>query len=692
MDKVRIGIDLGTTNTLACYMKKGKPTIIKFPGGDMIPSVLYMEEDGAIVVGEMARKKGIYDPVNRIMSSKTEMGNFEKTWELRGRKFTPTEVAAEILKEVKKGALKKLKAEEGTEVEAVITVPAYFTSNQIDETKHAGEMVGLKVLGIVSEPRAAAIANIKELSIEEQKIFVVDLGGGTFDVSVLETSGAQYDTIAVDGNRRLGGDDFDDRLFEYIKAQMEDDLGIDLYSQATSGLSYNEYYSMLGRVQEAAREAKQDLSEEKEYVVDLPNLFSYKNESYTLKLPVTREKFYELCDDLFQKIRDRIDKVFSENDSLQIGQIDRVILAGGSCYIPKIKEDVEQIFGKSTDTLLDRSKMVVIGAAFIADSWDDVVHHKDIISHSLGIETLREDGKLVLSKLLLRGQKYPDSAKHVFTTTVDNQERVSITIYEAGSDKEDVEEIETVDRDNQKIRVHDLYGSFELTGIQRAPKGVPQISVEFEYDRSRLLTVTAEDLVTGAKKKIVVTKGMSAKSPAHVDPVDFVLLIDTSGSMRGDPINQAKRASIDLVSNIIDLNVHRVGIIGFDEKAKKISPLSNEKGALIMSIDRLDTFGGTHMDLAISMGTDILDGSPRKKVLMIVTDGKPHSAGKTTEAANAAKRAEIDIITIAAGSSAKKEYLDTLASKREFAFSIQNMGQLSEIFKTAVAQYLASIK
>lgn len=692
MEKIRIGIDLGTTNTLACYMKGSKPDIVKFPGGKMLPSVLYLDENGTVLVGEMARKKSILDPLNSIRSSKTEMGNFNKKWTLRDREFTPTDVATEILKEVKRGVLKRTKSEEGTEVEAVITVPAYFTSNQIDETKKAGERAGLNVLGIITEPRAAAIANIKELGVSEQKIFVVDLGGGTFDISVLKASKDQYSTVAVDGDRHLGGDDFDNLLFDYFRHLIEDDLGIDLSSQEASGLEYNEYYSMLGRVKEEACQAKVELSEEEEYDSNLPNLFPYKGSSYNFSYVIDRKSFYGLCEELFQKIQQRILKVFEDNTKLKIEEIDSVILAGGSCYIPRVKEDVERIFAKSADTTMDRSTMVVIGACFIADTWDDLSGGgNDIISHSLGVEAMGEDGKLVLAKLLYRSAEYPCSQSRIFTTSADNQESVTITIYEAGSDKEDIEEIEARGENGETVSVHDLYGSFELTGIQEAKKGVPQINVTFEYDRSRLLTVTAQDLVTNASKRIKVEKGMQAKPSAHIEPVDFELLIDVSGSMRGDPLNQAVKAATKLICEIIDLRVHSLGIISFGDYVEEIHSLSQNRDSLIRSLGQLEAYGGTFMEKAIQLGAStLLEREGQKhKVLMIVTDGAPNSREATKQEANGAKNRGIDIITIAAGEGADSGYLSQLATERNFAFSISNMGQLGEIFKTAVAQYLA---
>lgn len=687
MERFRAGIDLGTTNTLVCYMKDGKPKLLKFPPtGDMLPSVLYMDEDGTVLVGDKARKKGKRDPQNLIRSSKTEMGNFEKRWSLRGRSFTPTDVAAEILREVKRAILKKTRSDGDLEIEVVITVPAYFTSNQIDETKKAGERAGLKVLGIITEPRAAAIANIKEVGIENQKILVADLGGGTFDVSLLEAGGTEYRTLAVDGDRKLGGDDFDAKLAQYIQAFVEDDLGMDLSSQQLSGLDYNTYHTVMADIRDGACEAKLELSEEEEYELILPNLFPYKGGQYTLTLTITRQKFEELCADLFQKIRDRIHKVFADNSSIiRPEDVQNVILAGGSCYIPKIKSDVEQIMGRTADTTMDRSTMVAIGACFVADTWDDPNGDvKDIISHSLGIQVW-DGGRDRLAKLLMRGDAYPCSAKQVFTTIMDNQDRVSITIYEAGSDLEDVEDIMKEGPNGGQVPIHDLYGSFELTGIQKAPKGVPQIEVSFEYDRSRLLTVTAEDLVTGAKKQVQVTKGMLTAPPGHAEPMDFELLLDISGSMSGQPLQQAKDAAKKLAREILDLTTQQLGIICFDNPAWELCPLSSDKELLRKAINRLIASGSTDMAGAIKMGIEALSKSKRRRAILIVTDGQPDDRGLTSREAQNAKSKGIEIITIAAGSEAEKDYLSTLASERRFAYSIKTMDELAEKFRTAVS-------
>jgi len=689
MEKFRIGVDLGTTNTLVCYMKGGKPMMLKFPGGNMLPSVLYVDEDNSILVGNLAKKKGKRDPLNQIRSSKTEMGNFEKKWVLRGRTFTPTDVATEILREVKKAVIKKVRPEGDLEVEAVITVPAYFTANQIDETKRAGEQAGLTVLGIITEPRAAAIANIKENDIENQKILVADLGGGTFDVSLLEAGRAEYRTLAVDGDRRLGGDDFDERLATYIQSFIEDDLGIDLSSQSASGLEYNTYYRVMADIHEAACETKIELSEETSYEVIVANLLPYKDTMYSLQLPITREKFESLCEDLFRKIRDRISKVFVDT-GLTPDDVHSVILAGGSCYIPRIKADVEMFMGQSTDTTMDRSTMVAIGACFVADTWDDPAERDvmDIISHSLGIEVLRDDGTLAFAKLLRRGDVYPCSASREFTTVSDNQERVAITIYEAGSDREDIEDLMESRPDGSQQPIHDLYGAFTLDGIRKARKGEPRIRVTFEYDRSRLLTVTAEDITedgTGARKRIQVTKGMRAEpAQGKADPVDFVLLIDVSYSMDGSPIRQAREATHKLVHEIIDLKTHQLGIVSFGSRVKEVCPLTSDQERLAQGIDGLTVYGGTEMAGAIRMGAAALRGSKRRKVLLLVTDGDPNNRRSTDDEARKAKQEGVDIITIAVGAGADQQYLAQLASKIDFAFSIKTMDQLGKIFRTAV--------
>ena len=371
MSEIFIGIDLGTTNTLACYLKNGKPELIRFSGKTLLPSVIYVGEDGNIIVGKNAKKRGVFDPLNVIRSSKTYMADAKKTWTVGGKTFNPTEVATEILKEVKQTTLKKLHCPPDTTVNAVITVPAYFNGNQKDETKKAGVTAGLNVLQIITEPMAAAVAAVRDLGLNE-KIFVTDLGGGTFDISVLEADQANsvYRALDLDGDRKLGGDDFDKLIYDYFISIIQDDLGLDLSTQKNSGLDYNEYYSMTGRVLDEAEKAKIDLSESTTCDVSILNLFHYNGKNYDFNIEFTREEFDDICKPIFDKITSRIKKFIDSSDKFKVSEISTIILAGGGCYIPGVREEVEKIFGKKVvDTQFDLSALKVIGACYVAESF-----------------------------------------------------------------------------------------------------------------------------------------------------------------------------------------------------------------------------------------------------------------------------------------------------------------------------------
>ena len=530
MNEIFVGIDLGTTNTLACYLKRGRPNFIRFAGsGEMLPSVLYVDEEKNIFVGEKAKKRGVIDPLNVIRSSKTYMADFGKTWTVHEKTFTPTQVAAEILSEVKRQIIKKLHCDDDTKISAVITVPAYFTANQKDETKKAGVDAGFNVLQIITEPMAAAVAVVHELGLDE-KIFVVDLGGGTFDISVLQADQANhtYRALDIDGDRKLGGDDFDALIYEYFIELIQRDTKLDLSEQEISGLDYNEYYSMTGRVREAAEDAKIALSEQETYTADLMNLFTYRGKTYDFTVDFTREKFNEICQPLFEKVTSRIKKFIANSDKFTLDEIGTVILAGGSCHIPKVKSDVEKIFGKRTDTQLDLGTLVAVGACFVAQTFSGVKTElepseklepaenqvaqtenqdvpaetekfEDIISHSLGVEVLAPDGiSRVLSKIIFKGDVYPCEKTKLYTTTMDNQTTIPIYIYEAGSDCENIADIDA----------HEYYGDLLLEIEDSAPAGVPVINVTFSYDKSGTLEVTARDETSGVNKTVTIKKGI----------------------------------------------------------------------------------------------------------------------------------------------------------------------------------------
>lgn len=678
MSEIFIGIDLGTTNTLACYLKNGRPDLIRFAGKTILPSVLYSDENGNIIVGKNAKKRGVVDPQNVIRSSKTYMADSKKTWTVGDKTFNPTEVATEILKEVKKQTLKKLKCPPDTTVNAVITVPAYFNGNQKDETKKAGAAAGLNVLQIITEPMAAAVAAVRELELNE-KIFVVDLGGGTFDISVLEADQANhiYRALDIDGDRRLGGDDFDKLIYNYFIGIIQDDLGLDLSSQKKSGLDYNEYYSMTGRILEEAEKAKVDLSDSTTCEVIVPNLFNYNGKNYDFNIEITREEFDNICKPIYDKIISRIKKFISESDKFKVSEISTIILAGGSCYIPKVREEVEKIFGKKADAQLDLDTLVVIGACYVAESINGAleIHPQDILSHSFGVEVLSPDGKkMILSKILNKGDEYPCEESKVYTTTQNNQTTVPIYVYEAGDDAEDVEDIEA----------HDYYGDVSLENIAKAPAGVPKIEVTFHYDISGVVVVTAQDENSGVKNIIEIKKGDKPVRKNIQASIDFMLLLDTSGSMEGNAIKEAKRACNTLFTDLIDFSVHRMGLITFDSYARRCVSLTHDKDRLKNVLNDIEAYGGTDLYTALQYASEDLDKSSNKKVVIIVTDGYPFNENAVLKYANEMKKSNILIATIGAGSGVGEAFIKNISSPNH-AYKIGNMSELQKTFETAIS-------
>ncbi len=421
-----VGIDLGTTNTLACYYVGGKRELVTFSAGkELLPSVIYVGKDGKVLVGQRALSRGATDTRNMIRSSKKFIGDYEAdmTWNLNGKKFTPTDVATEILKEVKKHFVKTVGCDADEKIGAVITVPAYFNNNQRNETKKAGEAAGFNVMWILEEPMAAAIAAVHEEKMDK-KVFVVDIGGGTFDLSVLEADEENhvYNAIALDGDPQLGGDDFDSALVDKFVEIIEDESSRDFSNARAAGLDESDYKRRINAILKAAQEAKIELSTEEETEIAVNDIF----DDYDFGLDLSREDFNEICKDIFDKIFKRTKNFLNNNtDKFSLKEIGHVILAGGSCFIPYIENEVEKIFGFSPVRGLDREKLVVYGAALIAKAQNEpesgnVPNIKGIIPHSLGIES--EDPnthELIFSEILSKNTKYPCHNSETYTTTYD---------------------------------------------------------------------------------------------------------------------------------------------------------------------------------------------------------------------------------------------------------------------------------
>lgn len=680
MNEITIGIDLGTTNTLVGYMKQGKPQLFKFPGGSLLPSVIYVEDDDSITVGKTAKKKIINDGDNGIRSAKTYMGDSKKKWICRGRVFTPTAVATEVLREVKRVVLKKMKLEESdTTINAVITVPAYFNSNQNDETKEAGKKAGLNVMRIITEPMAAAVYAIRELN-DAKKILVFDLGGGTFDLSLLEadTAKGEYNAIGKGGDKKLGGDDFDALLLEYFKEAVKDDIGVDLSDQKTSGLEYNEYISAINVLRNEAEDAKIALSSQDETEIDVANLFNYKGKGYTFSLVITRSDFNEYCQPLFKRIFYELDRFLLEIQNVNhvaLKDIGYVVLAGGSCAIPYICDEIQRRINLPLNDELDKERLVVNGACMIADNEAKGINIiNDTVSHSLGVEDYR-NGHSELSKIIPAGTKYPCSMTKTYSTTRDNQDCVEINIYEAGQGKENEVEITETN--------HDLYGSMVLSGIQKAKAGVPQIDVTFSYDKSCCLTVVAEDMVTHTRKEVKITKGTAVKIAGKSQkPMDIVVMLDSSRSMNNySAIDEAKKACKYLVSDLVDLSVHRLGLIRFNDTPCVLSSLSQNKEKLRNCIDNILASGGTYVIPALETACSMFKSGGNARTVIIVTDGNPLDAPYNY--VDKCLKSGIRIIAIGAGRGINDNQLQKLAGKGD-CYHIDNMAELKNIFETVI--------
>ena len=444
-----VGIDLGTTNTLACYFVNGRKKLLKFAGGaTMLPSVIYTDDDGKVIVGQTAQARGAMEPSRMIRSAKTYIGNFElnKKWKCGNRIYNPTDVATEVLKEVRQRLVRNMRLNDDEEIGAVITVPAYFNDNQRDETRKAGTAAGFKVMWILEEPTAAAIEAVHEMRLDK-KVFVVDIGGGTFDLSVLEADHAKhtYTAIAIDGDDRLGGDDFDRAVQEEFIRHIEDDAGIKLTDAKSAGLDEGDYLSLMNRLLIEARHAKEELSDVEEYNVNLPNLMTLSGQSYDLDFVFTRKAFERTCKPLFDRIFNQLNGFVKDNKKFKLEEIGHVILAGGTCFIPYIKERIEKDLGIKPDDQLPLSQLVVTGAARVAESREgtefntdtaprETIIVKSILAHSLGIEVLDDNNTPVFDQILAKDTPYPCEVIKNYVTTSDNQTQIEVNVYEAGKE------------------------------------------------------------------------------------------------------------------------------------------------------------------------------------------------------------------------------------------------------------------
>lgn len=652
--KIEVGIDLGTTNSVVAYFEEGNIEYLRFRNQEAISSVM-LYKDGKVIIGDMAKRKAVSNPNNFIKSSKIFMGDNLKTWDIEDKKFTPTDIATEILKEIKKTLDKKFS--DISEIITVITVPAYFTSTQIDETKKAGENAGFSIKQIITEPVSAAIAYGFE-DEHNQNLFIVDIGGGTFDTSILKVSNKNFETLAIDGDNKLGGDDFDNNILEFLLKYIRQDKGVNLASLEKSGIAEDEYYKAKQALVSKSEEVKKELSEYESVDIEIANLFN----GYNLSTSITREKFEEISSITIEKIKRTIKKTL-DDPQYSSSDIDKVVLVGGSSKIPVVREFVTELFGKNPYSDKPLDKLVAMGAVIVAKE-ENTVQIKDIISHSLGIELIYDK----FSPILKKNQNYPISHTETYTTSTDFQASVDVNVFE-GEDEEDVNN-------------NSFYGGFSLENIEQANAGVPQIEVTFEFDKNRILKVTAKDLGSGSKRSenIDINKGQKKKITPEQKPFDIALVIDVSGSMCGYPIDKAKEACDMMVSEMIDLTIHKVGLVEFESYAHTLSYLSNNENSLKSAIAELSCKGGTDIaDGLRETRQEVLARAENSKLIILVTDGGSSESPAIAESEKI-KQENTRIVAIGVGHGVNEILLKKISSSGDY-YQIDSVDGLANIFQ-----------